>query len=375
MPLARVALEGAGADVLLPLAGGRAAELFQRYLTALRERRLFPANEAALERLSEARVAPAPPTGGRRPVIGVMMSDPSRLFTTEHEDLTHILRSLRALGCDPVLIPPCADVLFERGQGPRAAGLASIMGALDGFLGPGGPDVDPRIYLRANRHAKQTNLARDRFEADLALVGLESEVFMLGICRAHQLWNAASGGDMIQDLRAQRYSRVSQNQRDYQIPLTKPFVVHAADGTIEFANWVQITPRSDMARVMGRPKKILTNSAHHQAVKTPGRPFRAVGVVKDSATGKDTIEACEAPNALTVQWHPEYRQDHRPDAALFQVLARRASIFHQLKSLRQSGGAPDTQALLAALQKRGGYPAIDFDWVRNELAPRLRGRS
>ena len=70
---------------------------------------------------------------------------------------------------------------------------------------------------------------------------------------------------------------------------------------------------------------MLTNSYHHQAVKTPGEGFTVTGVLHDSTTGKDAIEATEAPNAITVQWHPETAADAGLLAGLLRAAAEHAA--------------------------------------------------
>lgn len=375
VPLVEVEVPGALAPILLPADGLEAAEAFRTYAQRLAKTGAFPAQRASLERLEQAAPSPrAASHGDRRPVVGVIVAEPEDLLQPRYEALPAILERVERLGCRPVLIPPRADLMLPKAPGARQAGLAALVQHLDGLVGPGGRDVHPRIYRERNRHAEAPNYPADRFEADLALTALSADVYMLGICRSHQLWNAAAGGKLVQDVLAEGYSEVSQRQRDYDIPLSAPFVLKKPSGEVVFENRVQVEPKSQLAGAVGGARSLLTNSSHHQAVKTPGRGFRTVGVVEDSATGKDTIEATEAANALTVQWHPELMTADRAQDALFETLARRAEIFRIVKALRREG-RPSVDAITRAMRRDAtrAFPAADYAWVRSELARRFLG--
>jgi putative glutamine amidotransferase len=193
---------------------------------------------------------------------------------------------------------------------------------------------------------------------------------MLGICRSHQLWNAAAGGTLIQDVQAEGYSHLSQRQGDFGLGADAAFVVGTPDGGTVFENLVELTPESEIARILGGRPAILTNSYHHQAVEVPGEGFEVVGTVWDRVTQRRTIEATERWNAITVQFHPEVMLRDPLHLELFDTVGRRARIFRMHKA-----GGLDAPALL---ERMGQFPAghfddSDFAWVRDKLAPRLGG--
>ncbi|MBN1965085.1 MAG: gamma-glutamyl-gamma-aminobutyrate hydrolase family protein, partial [Anaerolineae bacterium] len=68
------------------------------------------------------------------------------------------------------------------------------------------------------------------------------------------------------------------------------------------AHEVYVEPGSLLARTLGTTR-VLTNSRHHQAVRTVGVGLSITGRAPDGL-----IEATEKPDAhfvLSVQWHPE----------------------------------------------------------------------
>ncbi|HYF06206.1 MAG TPA: gamma-glutamyl-gamma-aminobutyrate hydrolase family protein, partial [Acetobacteraceae bacterium] len=67
-----------------------------------------------------------------------------------------------------------------------------------------------------------------------------------------------------------------------------------------------IHPDTLLARITGA-RRMAVNSAHHQAVATPGR-----GAVVNATAPDGLVEGIEHPGhrfALGVQWHPEYAVD------------------------------------------------------------------
>ncbi len=339
-------LAGVEAPVLLPGPDARAA--YDAYRHALKRAAVFPGVELpAYERNSHS-------PGGDKPVIGIIASEPQAL--TGGLRVKELIAAVRRMGADPVLIPPCADATVPASR--REAALTAMAAELDGLIGPGGADVDPAIYGAANTFSENTNLMRDRFEADFALVAMRADLFMFGICRSHQLWNFAAGGDGIQDVQAEGYSSVSQRQKDYGLQPHEPFVLRDHTGAVMFENNVELLRDCTIASIVGA-SMLLTNSYHHQAVKTPGRGLRATGMVLDPVTGKNTIEATEGPKLISVQWHPELMIHDEKEQRLLETVGRRAHIFHLWKS------AP------AALEAAMRDSAIPFDAQDRAFAAEL----
>lgn len=345
-----VRLAGVDAEVLLP--GGTS---FTTYARALDAARVFPGS-----RLSALAVIGPGNRAASGPRIGIMASEPAALHGAL--GVGTLIREVRAMGAVPVLVPPCADMTVT----DREAAMRQMIAALDGLIGPGGADVDPSIYGERLTHAEDTNPTRDRFEADFALRALKSDIFMLGICRSHQLWNAAAGGDLVQDLKKDGVNALSQRQTEFGLPKDRPFVLHDAVGRVMFEHRVELAPLSS---IIGA-QTLLTNSFHHQAVRTPGRGFRPIGTVLDDKTGQRVIEATEGKNALTVQWHPELMPADAVERRILETVGRRAHIVHMMKGLR---GAKDSseRALRAEMQRSGiDFDRSDYAFARAMLAGR-----
>ncbi|MCK6552284.1 gamma-glutamyl-gamma-aminobutyrate hydrolase family protein, partial [Myxococcota bacterium] len=370
-----VRVAGAPAEILLPVEPGKAGQSWGEYVRRLAKTCSFPEQRDVITELGRVAATTAMPLGADpRPVVGVLCSEPEQLLSAgEAQSSRALVAELERRGFRPVLVPPRADLLLSSDRVKRWAGLTALVSKLDGVAGPGGADVHPRIYGQLNRFSVETNYPRDRFEADVAMVALRSDVFMLGICRSHQLWNAATGGALVQDVRKEGYSSTSQNQDDFGIPMTEPFVVRGKGGAIEVENRVHTTPGSRLAKAVGR-SSFVTNSFHHQAVARPGAPFAVSGVVHDPVTKRDTIEATEASNAITVQWHPELAKRSSPaDRAILDTFARRVEIFHIVRELRARGEEPTTERVRAQMSARTdlAFTAADHDWVKRDLADRL----
>jgi putative glutamine amidotransferase len=361
-----VRLDGANADILLP----PGADL-PMYVQGIRARSLFKVHPALAARSSTIRSSTieAPRTS---PYIAITVAHPDRLIPGEDPDTDHLIALVKNLGCRPLLVPPCADVVIDAST--RHEALHAMTHMLDGILGPGGDDVDPRLYGESRSAAVQeTHYLRDRFEADFALTAREQHLFMFGICRSHQLWNAAFGGSLVQDVRVEGRSVLTQDQEAHGIPLDQPFIVRWPDGTVRLEHRVHIAPGSWLGAAL-KVESMLTNSYHHQAVDVPGRGMRVVGVVRDEESKKDTIEVTEDWNVITTQFHPELMQSAHEQKTLFGMLGRRAHVFWALRSLRNEG-AVSTDALVARLYAlpSGLLADDDWTWVNEALVPRLSG--
>ncbi|MCC6811543.1 MAG: gamma-glutamyl-gamma-aminobutyrate hydrolase family protein [Deltaproteobacteria bacterium] len=353
-----VRLGGGEADVVLPSAEHDA---FERYLERLEASAIFPASAfVALKQASARRVdLPAAPR------IGIPVAEPSALMADE--DIERLVALVKEMRCTPVLIPPCASVVCA--QADRRAAVAAIVATLHGILGPGGDDVDPRIYKETRRpETAATNYPRDRFEADVALAGRAGNVFMFGICRSHQLWNAAFGGTLVQDMRGEGRSAVSQDQGAFSMPLDRPFVVYWPDGRIRFENRVRVTPKTQLAAIV-QCESFLTNSWHHQAVDTVGLGMRVCGAVRDPETQTETIEATEDWNVMTTQFHPECMQRDLVQKRLLAVLGRRAHVLALASQLRE----PSLRALTDGMRtlSASAFSDADWEWAERELGARL----
>ena len=191
---------------------------------------------------------------------------------------------------------------------PHDPGLAhAYLDTIDALVVTGGAfDVDPGLYGEKERH-ESVSLKEERTAAELALVrgALARDKPVLGICGGEQLLAVALGGSLLQhipDAVADALEHEQSNARD------------------EPSHVVRVVPGTLLARIAGS-ETIQVNSAHHQAVRSPGR-FAVV-----NATAPDgVIEGIEDPRyafCLGVQWHPEFLIDPA-DRRIFEALVTAA---------------------------------------------------
>ena len=151
----------------------------------------------------------------------------------------------------------------------------------DGLLLTGGADVDPALYRAENQGSMGIDRQRDEAEIELIHLFSESGRPILGICRGLQIINVALGGDLIQDIATAPAHRWEETTGDK---------VH------------QVTVERDSFLYPLYGESFPVNSAHHQAVKTPGEDLTVVAMAEDGV-----IEAIEnrERNIYATQWHPE----------------------------------------------------------------------
>ena len=177
---------------------------------------------------------------------------------------------------------------------PHHAELAeAYLDRIDGLLITGGAfDVDPSLYGEGSTHPTVTLKAgRTDFELAVTRGALKRDMPVLGICGGEQLLAVALGGTLIQHIPDSVRTEIEHEQPN---PRNEPgHEVAIAEGTL-------------LARIAGKPR-MAVNSAHHQAVATPGPGARVNAVAPDGV-----VEGLEHPGhrfALGVQWHPEYAVD------------------------------------------------------------------
>lgn len=133
----------------------------------------------------------------------------------------------------------------------------------------GGSDINPEIYHQTNTssYISAYSIMRDDFEVALLNIAISLGKKVLGVCRGHQLINAALGGQLIQEI------ATIQPHGGYH-------------------------PLYDTSGIVGHFFENV-NSIHHQGVVVPG-----VGLTPTSRYG-GVIESTESEQILTVQFHPE----------------------------------------------------------------------
>lgn len=212
-----------------------------------------------------------------KPMIGIVSLYDEKLES--YWMLPGYAKGLEDAGAAPVILPLTED--------PEA--LAQYADTFDGFLFPGGHDVDPDFY-RAESREKCGVLCpeRDRMEEKFFPLALKTGKPLLGICRGIQLFNVMLGGDLYQDIPTDYPSDVEHHE-------TEPYDKVAHMVTIE-----KNTPLYEAVGVT----EMGVNSYHHQGIKNLGKGLQVAAKAPDGL-----VEAVYLPEhtfALAVQWHPEF---------------------------------------------------------------------
>ena len=189
------------------------------------------------------------------------------------------MQGVEQAGGVPVMLPLTRD----RGE------LERLAAACDGFLLTGGQDVAPALYGGADPgRCGELCPERDAMETALLALARAQDKPVLGICRGIQLFNAALGGTLWQDLPTQCPSEVDHHQSgNYASPI----------------HTVALQPGTPLAELLG-PAPLPVNSLHHQAVRTLAPALAPMAVAPDGI-----VEAVYEPGRTfvwAVQWHPEF---------------------------------------------------------------------
>ncbi len=182
------------------------------------------------------------------------------------------VRCIVAAGGEPYLVFSAEERTLQEG---------------DGFVFPGGPDVNPLIF---GQDAMQGcgDICPERDELELAALRRLAEMTkpVLGICRGIQVMNVALGGTLHQDMK--------------ELTRLQHYQVAANEVT---THEVLVEPGTLLRDVTGK-EHFATNSFHHQCIDKPGDGLSVCG-----RTGDGVIEAVELaghPFFVGVQWHPEH---------------------------------------------------------------------
>jgi putative glutamine amidotransferase len=245
-------------------------------------------------------------TGLARPLIGITPDlDPGDRDSRKRGEPTYFLRAryvkaVEQLGGVPIILPLAED------PGVRHRLLEGLHGLL---LTGSGPDLPPKLYgERQKFEYRLMSRQRYEFELEMARLGAEANMPMLGICGGMQTINVALGGSLIQDIASQVPHALSHRG---ERPATR------------FSHEVAVAPQSLLRRIV-RQLEIRVNSSHHQAVHKVAPALVASAIAPDGVI--EAIEAPRHPFLLGVQWHPEFLYDHDPfSRRLFRAFLRAAA--------------------------------------------------
>ncbi|MDR2497214.1 MAG: gamma-glutamyl-gamma-aminobutyrate hydrolase family protein [Tannerellaceae bacterium] len=221
------------------------------------------------------------------------------------------VRSVMAAGGAPLLIPAICDL----------EALHAIVADLDGLLFSGGGDINP-ILLGEEPvpQLQDVDHFRDQYDLLLLRTAFTRQIPIMGICRGHQLINAAFGGTLLQDIHSQH---------------PQPAIKHSQEMDRQYpSHSVAILPGTRLHSVL-KSDKIYVNSIHHQAVKAPAPGFTVSATAPDGII--EAIEHREYP-VFGVQWHPEGMAANGDEQSveLFRMLVSDAKLFAEAKSLHRS---------------------------------------
>lgn len=189
---------------------------------------------------------------------------------------------------DPEKTGNYEDAVREAGGQPVAGYCPEPDLSCDGLILAGGGDIEPGVYGQRVQGSQPPDTARDRAELTLFRMFYRANKPILGICRGHQLVNAATGG---------------ANMLNFPRK-------HAVEHSEGIAHDVLAEPGSFLARIYG--ERFLVNSFHRDCAWSVGPGMREAAKSPDGLI--EAIEHRDLP-VFGVQFHPErMRGDNRVPA-------------------------------------------------------------
>ena len=168
--------------------------------------------------------------------------------------------------------------------------IVSLLHKIDGLVITGGNfDIDPNIFGESSVH-KTVKLKENRtnFELLAAEIMLKQNKPVLGICGGEQLINVLYKGSLIQHIPDEIKNSIEHEQKNPRN---------------EAGHSVSIQENTKLYSIISK-QNIMVNSAHHQAIKVPGK-----GLIVNALSNDGVIEGIEDPTktfCIGVQWHPEF---------------------------------------------------------------------
>lgn len=233
-----------------------------------------------------------------KPIIGISVDcrqEPEDLRTGGKLTLNwNYAQAVAEAGGVPILIPPTAD-------------MDEIAKIIDGWLIPGGDDIDARHFGEEN-HPKVDLQDPARFDGEARLFkAAPKDMPIFGICYGCQFVNVMRGGNLIQHL---------------------PDVVGHESHTGGTLQGYNLESTSKVASIIG-DTRIEGKSFHHQAVDRVG-----IGLSVTAKNEDGTIEAIEAddhPWLVGLQWHPERTLGDPKTRQIFTDFVQAAAAYRQAK--------------------------------------------
>lgn len=179
--------------------------------------------------------------------------------------------------------------------------LEKTLSLCDGFLLPGGDDIDPQYYGEENNGlSKDVDYFIDELDKKVLNHAKKYNKPVLGICRGIQSMAAFYGGTLYQDIPSANLKHEVKEK------------CHAVNTILnhEFAESFKPT--------------FITNSFHHQAVKDVPEGFVVIFKAEDVIEGM----IHKTLPFLGVQWHPE-RLDTIESKLIFDKFAKWVKEYHE----------------------------------------------
>lgn len=207
-----------------------------------------------------------------RPLIGIT-SKREPVKGRPHVTLPEgYIKAIVQAGGTPVALPVLSD----------KESILHIVSLMDGLLFSGGGDIHPKFYGDEIRFDMEISPEeRTLFEIHLLKAVLERRKPVLGICLGIQSINVALGGTLYQDIPQEVEGHIN----------------HRA------AHYITIREDSLLGHILENPQDIEVSSAHHQAIKEPGKGLQPVAIAPDGVI--EAVELEDYPFLIGVQWHPE----------------------------------------------------------------------
>lgn len=236
------------------------------------------------------------------PFIGITISRLAQEHRREAGFLmTEYSSAIRDAGGSPLLIP--YDFPLSQLEGLRHV--------LSGVMLSGGGDIDPALYQSApDRYAANITPQRDALEKALALLAVNTNLPLLGICRGHQMLNVALGGTLYTDIGEQYKTSLVHSQPESMPP-------------DHLAHEVEIASGSRLAGIINT-EKVMVNSRHHQAINDLAPNLSVSARASDGLI--EAVELTKHTFCLGVQWHPEALVQVEAQRAIFSAFIAAASV-------------------------------------------------
>lgn len=151
---------------------------------------------------------------------------------------------------------------------------------------PGGGDIHPSFFNQANTASRNLDYELDCAQFKLLDMFINAGKPVLGICKGMQLINIYFGGNILQDMDADRLAIHSYQDAD----------------SYHLIFFNTLSPAKAKFGFSFFPRKMQVNSAHHQCIDHLGQELTTLQYSLDYVP--ETIAHMHLP-VLGLQWHPE----------------------------------------------------------------------